>query len=324
MSKTKTKNLLSNGIIVFLLAAFCQLLWGSAFPMVKTGYKMFSISSSDSFSQILFAGLRFTGAGFLTLILGSVIYSRQKKGHSVKTMIPQKGDFKEIFILMLFQTVIQYIFFYLGLARASGVKSSVITSSSVFITIFISALIFKSEPLTVRKVVGSLLGFAGIILINMNGLDLNLKFTGEGFILIAAVSYSFSSCFMKSFSKEKDPVMLSGNQFILGGIVLIITGLIGGGKIYPQNGKAFLVLFYLSFLSAAAYSIWSILLKYNDVSSIAVYGFLNPVFGVLLSILILREGNEISALTTVISIILVAAGIISVNMKTRKQKTKNI
>lgn len=55
------------------LALLCCFLWGSAFPMVKTGYQMFSIGESDTASQILFAGMRFALAGILVIIFGSII-----------------------------------------------------------------------------------------------------------------------------------------------------------------------------------------------------------------------------------------------------------
>lgn len=69
MSKSK----LSKIYIMTPLALLCCFLWGSAFPMVKTGYQMFSIGESDTASQILFAGMRFALAGILVIIFGSII-----------------------------------------------------------------------------------------------------------------------------------------------------------------------------------------------------------------------------------------------------------
>ena len=74
-----------------------------------------------------------------------------------------------------------------------------------------------------------------------------------------------------------------------------------------------MLLFYLAFLSAAASTLWGILLKYNPVSKIAVFGFMNPVFGVLLSALLLREGRQALGMKSVAALLLVCAGIYIVN-----------
>ena len=58
--------------MVWLCALICTALWGSAFPCIKTGYVLFDIGSSDVAGQILFAGVRFFGAGILAILIGSV------------------------------------------------------------------------------------------------------------------------------------------------------------------------------------------------------------------------------------------------------------
>lgn len=52
-----------------------------------------------------------------------------------------------------------------------------------------------------------------------------------------------------------------------------------------------ILLIYMALISAVAYTLWGILLKYNPVSKVSIFGFTNPVFGVILSAIILREGN---------------------------------
>ena len=49
------------------LAACCAILWSCAFPLIKTGLSEFAISSDDTFSQMLFAGVRFIAAGICGL-----------------------------------------------------------------------------------------------------------------------------------------------------------------------------------------------------------------------------------------------------------------
>ena len=146
-----------------------------------------------------------------------------------------------------------------------------------------------------------------------------MSLQGEGFIFLSTVAYAFSSVFLKRFSVKDNPVMLSGYQFVAGGIIMIIVGAVMGGNIHVTSGKALLLLLYLAMLSAVAYSVWGVLLKYNPVSRVAVFGFMNPVFGVILSALLLHEGDQAGGLVSIISLILVCIGIYAVN---RQQAVK--
>jgi drug/metabolite transporter (DMT)-like permease len=125
----REQHLLQKTHMVIGLALLCCFLWGSAFPSIKIGYQLFRIGTEDTSSQILFAGIRFTLAGILAVILSSFT--------SKKILIPKKNDIAPVFILSLFQTILQYFFFYIGLANTSGVKASVIIGANVFIAILI-------------------------------------------------------------------------------------------------------------------------------------------------------------------------------------------
>ena len=291
-SESKTQ-ILQKTWVVCALALVCTFLWGSASPCIKLGYALFEIPSSETWTQILFAGIRFVFAGILTILIGSA-----------------------------FQTILQYIFFYIGLAHNSGVKASIINGSNTFFVILVSSLIFRQEKLNLKKVAGCVIGFAGVIVVSMNGqkIDMNLSLMGDGSLFLCAISYAVSSCLMKNYSKKDNPVMLSGYQFIFGGIVMVILGLIMGGRITHVSVNAMLMLFYLACISAVAYSIWGILLKYNPVSKVAIFGFTNPVFGVLLSAWWLREGSKELGINALIALVLVCIGISIVNINKAVEK----
>lgn len=223
MEKTnEKKDFLQKTWVVCALALVCTFLWGSASPCIKLGYALFKIPSSETWTQVLFAGTRFV--------------------------------------------------------------------------------------------------FAGVIVVSMNGqkIDMNLSIMGDGSLFLCALSYAFSSCLMKNYSKKDNPVMLSGYQFIFGGIVMIILGLVMGGRITHVSVSAILMLFYLACISAVAYSIWGILLKHNPVSKVAIFGFTNPVFGVLLSAWWLGEGSRELGINALIALVLVCIGICIVNVKGKK------
>lgn len=304
--ENKKQSFMSNTIVVALAAIICCALWGSAFPCIKIGYRLFEIGSNDPFSQILFAGIRFFLAGVFTVLIGSIIEKRP--------LLPNRKSAGKIVVLAIFQTIIQYLFFYIGLSHTTGVKASVLDGASVFIALFVSCIVFRLEKITSAKIIGSLIGFVGVILINLNGLDFQFKLTGEGFILLSALGYAMSSVFMKRYSAQTSPILLSGWQFVFGGAVMTIVGLIFGGTLKITSVKALFMLLYLALLSAVAYSLWSVLLKYNPVSKVTVYGFLNPVFGSVFSVIFLGE-TESFGISAVLSLILVSVGIYIVNRK---------
>ena len=107
---------------------------------------------------------------------------------------------------------------------------------------------------------------------------------------------------------------------LFGGIVMIILGLIMGGIINHISVSAVLMLFYLACISAVAYSLWGILLKHNPVSKVAIFGFTNPVFGVLLSAWWLGEGGKELGINALIALILVCIGILIVNVHPKENK----
>ncbi len=303
-------NFFKKTAVVWIGALICCALWGSAFPSVKTGYVLFSVDTTNAPSLFLFAGSRFTIAGILAIIIGSII---QKK-----VLVPKRESWKKIVKLSLFQTVGQYVFFYISVANSTGVRSSILNGINVFIAIFIACVIFKQERLTSSKIIGSIIGFAGLAVVCLSGSTLEFGFTllGDAFMIFSACCYAVSSVFIKRYSQHEDPVTLSGYQFFMGGIIMIIMGLLLGGKIEAVSAASYILLLYLGCISAVAYSLWGILLKNNDVSRITVFGFMTQIFGVVFSAIFLKETAAVNA-GCVIALVLVCSGIFIVNKRSR-------
>ena len=303
---TQKKPFITTALGIGLLACLCCLLWGSATPAIKIGYEWFGIGAGDIASRILFAGVRFILAGILTAIFGSLI--------ARKPLFPQKTSWGMVCKLGLVQTVLQYIFFYMGLAYTTGVKSAIINGSQTFITIVLACLVFRYEKLTLQKFLGCLIGFAGVVVINFDPSGLTGGFTlrGEGAILIAAIAYAFSSALVKNYSQKENPVVLSGYQFIFGGIIMAVFGSLMGGQLTGWCFRSVLLLIYLALISSVAYSVWGILLKHNPVGKVAIYSFTNPNFSVLLSFAFLGETSSFG-IELIIALALVCIGIWLVN-----------
>lgn len=257
----------------------------------------------------MFAGIRFALAGILVLIFASI---REKK-----IVWPDRRVIKYAVPVCFAQTFVQYFFFYIGVAHTSGVKGGIITGLGNFIAICMACFLVHNEKMTTRKLAGCVLGFAGVVIINMAGssVDMGFKLTGEGFILIAQLSYGASTVLINIFSKKVSPVILSGCQFFIGGILLFAVGILMGGHLTYISVIGVILILYLAMVSAVAYTLWSVLLAHNEVSKVAIFGFVNPLCSVILSALVLGEVEQAFNIHSLIALVLVCIGIYIVNCK---------
>lgn len=292
--------------MILLLAIICTLLWGSAFPCIKLGYEWFAIPSEDISSKILFAGYRFFLAGIFTILAGILI--------SRKWIHPTRQNIGIISLLGIIQTGLQYLLFYIGLSNTTGVKGAILSATGAFIAVILAHFFYQNDRLTLNKALGCLAGFSGVVLLNLSGGDLlgGFSFFGEGFMMLSAASFAIGSLISKRAAQTGDPVMITGYQLLIGGAALIFAGIISGGNLAVISGKGIALLIYLAFLSAVAFVLWTLLLKYNPVGKISVYNFLTPIFGALLSALIL--GEELWNLKNLGALFLVCGGIFIVNL----------
>jgi drug/metabolite transporter (DMT)-like permease len=286
--------------VVVALATLCAVLWGSAVPAVKVGYGLFAIAPADTASLLLFAGLRFALAGFL--LLGWA-------GLTGKSIVIGWRPFAQVTLLGLISTAVQYLFYYIGLAHSTGVKVSITTSTSTFFSVLLAHFIFANDKLTTRRILGCLLGFAGVVAVNISaaGFDLNVSLLGEGFIIFSAVMFSIAGIYGKGLSRTLDVTVMTGWQLALGGVMLTVAGLATGGHLGAVGWEAGLLFAYLAALSAAAFALWSLLLKHNPVGNVAIFNCLIPLFGVTLSALFL--GESIFEWKNLLALVLVVGGI---------------
>ncbi|WP_029014449.1 DMT family transporter [Niveispirillum irakense] len=289
---------------VYALATLCCALWGSSYPAIKNGYALLQIAPSDLAGQMLFAGWRFTLAG-LVLLLASLCLR--------KRLLPvSRRQAGQVVLLGLVQTALQYVFFYIGVAHASGIKASIMNATGVFFSVVLAHFIYAGDRLSRGRALGCLIGFAGVVVVNLGrggagafGFDFSL--IGEGFVIIAAFILAAAAIYGKRVSRGMDAMVMTGWQLLVGGLVLTGIGYAGGGHLEAMGVEAGALLAYLTLLSAVAFSVWSLLLKHNPVGMIAAFNFLIPVFGVSLSAIFL--GESLLRWSYLSALVLVCAGI---------------
>ncbi len=301
----KQPNPFSNPLVVTLIASLCCLLWGSAFPSIKLGYIAFGIMPEDIASKFVFAGYRFILAGLLLLILFHIVRKR-KLGLS-------RRQWAGLTMLGVLQTGLQYMFFYVGVSNTTGVKGSIMNATATFFSVVLAHFLYKNDKLSKNKVVGCLLGFIGVIIVNFHTdlLAFSFSFTGEGFVIMASLIFSITAIYAKHLTTSIDVLIITGFSLFVGGLVLTLLGFLLGGSVTHFTLESTGNLIYLVLLSATAFCLWNLLLKYNKVGKVSVFNFLIPVFGALLSALFL--GETIMELKNLVALLFVSIGIYLVN-----------
>lgn len=303
--------LTTNLFFVAGIAIFCTLLWGTAFPCIKIGYQLFHISGEDVPSVLVFAGARFFLAGMIVLAIGLI-----RNGSAMKL---RKKDILPVSVLGFFQTFLQYLLLYIGIVRVSGTKSAIFTSLAAFASVILSAIVFRSDQLNLKKVLGCLIGISGIVIMNLTGDTLGgFTLLGDGLVILSNLSGAAGNIISKKIAGGRDPLQVSSWQLMLGGGALILTGIICGGRLVFYDISCVWILLYLAAMAGIAFLLWTMLLFYHDVSRVAVFNLLIPVFGTMWSGIFL--GEQIFTLTNLLSLLLVCSGIFLVNFQRPKKR----
>lgn len=285
-------------------AVFCCLLWGSAFPSLKITYEQMGTLSESQ--KILLAGCRFTISG-----IGVLAFARLKMRTKLK---PKRAEIPFILLVALLQTFGSYVLYYIGLGHTPAVKSAVLTSMSAFIVAILSHFMTRNDRLGWKKGIGLLCGFAGVVMANvsvLSGSAFSFALIGEGFIVLHSVLCAVTVVLMRKYGGRVDVVRLNGWQFFLGGLMLIGVGAAGSPEGLSFNVVTSLLLVYTAMISGVAFTLWFVLLKYHNASLLEQYKFAIPIFGSMLSVLLLpgeHLGPEMIA-----AVVLVAAGMVIVN-----------
>lgn len=167
-----------NRKLVPLFAGSAALSWACAFPLIKLGLADFGIAGTDTGGKALFAGARFLLAGLVVLAVAKLC------GRSFA--VPRGKTRWQLVLFGLVNTALHYFFFYLGVSNSPGGRASILDSLGTFLLILAAAVVFR-EKLTLRSIFGCLLGFSGIVLINLGSTAGQFTLSGDGMLLCSSV-----------------------------------------------------------------------------------------------------------------------------------------
>ena len=291
---------------VIFTAIFYTFLWGCCFPVVKVCMESFGVAD-DNMSKCLVAGIRFVVAGFITLFFCKLCIKQK----------PKMGKVQIGYAVLygLLATALQYSFTYISLSRIDGSKGAIYDQLCVFVIVLMSGLIFKADKLNFNKILGCIIGFAGIAIINIDGLNFEFSLGGEGIMLVAVLCQTVAYFVAKaSNDKISAPYLVGYGQFI-GGVLLVAFSLIAGGRINEVTTVGVATLLLLAVISAVAYVLSLMPLKYFPASEISSFNLLITIFGVVMSAIVL--GENIFKWNYGASLVLIALGIVFINKRKR-------
>lgn len=267
-------------VVVFALTA--AIAWGWAFPLIKIGFNAFGITADMTGSKMLFAGIRFAVAGMIVLLVA------QRNGRVFRTGSPT--DWWFIFAFALMNTTLHYFFFYIGMSHSEGSRAAILNSLSTFLVVLLACACFKSDRLTSRKLLGCVIGFSGILALNIGGADSGVfTWLGDGMIILNAMCGACSNLMTRGISRRIDIFVGTGYSLTIGGMLLIIPGIAMGGTLPFINILGIVCLLLLIAISAIGFTLYNKLLSCNPVGKVAIYNSLIPIVGAVTSCMCLGE-----------------------------------
>ena len=284
----KMKNLIMALLVMFL--------WGSLFPTVKLGYQAYGIQTTGDL--LLFAGVRFTICGIAICIFSGI---RRKE-----SFLPVKSAVGPVLLSGLFAIILHYACTYTALNLTDSSKTAILKQVGALFYICFSALFFKEDKLTGRKLLGAVLGFAGILAINLSTAGVVFQ-AGDALIIAASFCSVIANIISKRLFLRVEPVTATGCSQLFGGVVLLAAGLALGGRMTFAAGSATLILLYICLASTFGYCIWFTIVKNGELSKLFIIKFAEPVFAAVCGAVLL--GENIFRLQYLAAFVLIALGI---------------
>lgn len=288
------------------LAIIACLLWSSAFVGVKIGLKYHT--------PLQFAGVRFMISG---LILLPVIFNTKRFWKEVSE------NFRYVLLIAFLQVVLQYSLFYMGVNLVPASISAMIVGSSPLFVALVAHFFISDDRMDWLKTGSILLGITGVAVITLGRQSFpsgaQIALTGVVLLLLNNLASGITNVVIALKKQTISPMVLTSASLFIGGLFLFLISIpIEGLPNQAFPPKYFVALAWLSFLSAAAISIWNTLLRRPGikVSELNVWKFLIPVSGAILSWIILP--NESPDIVSVSGMIVIGISLVILNLPRRK------
>ena len=274
------------------------MLWSTAYAGIKLGLQF------DT--PFHFSGVRFMLSGLMILPF------TVKPAIFVRMVLE---NWKVIAWVTLLQFLVNYSLFYHGLNLVPGALGAVIYGAQPLIIAVVAAVMHKDDKLTREKFITILFGISGVILISVGRqafkLGTTLELLGVAMLLAGNVATGVSNVIISIRGKNVNPFVLSSTSLFFGGLLLYLISIPAEGMPKgPKPAEYWMILLWLSFMAASAFSIWFKLLQRPGVrvSELNLWKFITPVAGAGLSWLLIPD--EHPEWLTICGIIIITVSLI--------------
>jgi drug/metabolite transporter (DMT)-like permease len=276
------------------LAVLLTAIWGGSYTMVKLGFRDLPVFGS------LF--LRVVVAGAVLLL------------YSLAARIPvaYRGRARGFLAGNALAFIWGQALFYLGASHTTAGRAAVLFNTQPFFTLLLLPLVVPSERFTARRLLGTALAFAGVVLVFADRVGGAASLRGDVLCLLGSLGWSGGTILSKAMPREVHPVAA-----ILWGVTAaipvtgVLTLALEPAAPWRLTPVALASVLYLAVASAAfSFVVFTWLIRRHSAIRVNAFVFLSPVFGVLIGWAVL--GEPLSALQAA-GAVGVAAGIYVVN-----------
>lgn len=249
-------------------AIFFVALWGSAFVPSKIGV----LASSP----LWFLVVRFFVSGIVALGIALALGAKWPRGRRAWILIVALGVLANAMYLGFTYEALRHL--------AAGVGSVVTSSNPLLLAIVAPA--FLGERLTPWKLLGLLLGFAGVVAIMIGRSGTGTAEPRDVLLcLIAVIGSVASTVVFKKFLVQIDVRMTTALQLFAASFALLPFAIMLEGAPHATWGVPIVTAFvYLVVVMSVGGSLlWFWLLEQGEASRVTAYYFLSPVFGLLIA-----------------------------------------
>lgn len=259
-------------IVLVVLAA----LWGGSFLFMRI--------ASPAIGPLLLADVRVLIAGGALLVYAATFGQ----------VPPFRARWKGYFVMGALNAALPFSLISAAELHLTAGLAAILNATTPLFAAIVSA-VWLNEELTVRKMVGVLLGLAGVgVLVGWGPLELEpLVVLSAGASLLAAVLYAFAGVYARINFIGEPPLALSIWQQMAAGILLFPMALPATAIAHPnlyltvEVGVSVIALALLS--TSLAFLLYFRLIARVGPTKTLSATFLVPVFAVLWGVLLLRE-----------------------------------
>ncbi len=228
--------------------------------------------------------------------IGALVLLPFALGGIIAAWRPLRAAAPDIFLLAFLGMVVCGGGVYISLHYTTATNAALIYNSSSLLIVLMDAFYF-GKRLTWLRMLGLLIGFAGVAVIVLNG-DLeklrSFQFNiGDIGMLVAAISWAIYSVMLKRETLKDLPTLPLFSSIVIVGALclfpLMLFEVLSTGVV-PTSGTAWIAIVALALIpGVGAFGLFQVCVKRVGPSVTGIFFYLTPVFGVIIAILVLGE-----------------------------------